>query len=353
MALQIGIVGLPNVGKSTLFKALTKKPILIANYPFATIDPNVGVVEVPDHRLAALADFSQTNKIVATTIEFVDIAGLVKGASEGEGLGNQFLQHIREVDAIVQVVRSFADPNIIHVHGGPDAIRDADVINLELALADFATVEKRLQKLHGEKKSGATKDLEKLSSVLTRVHEALKTGTPVRLLGLEAEEMELLHELHLLTAKPMFYVVNTDEGVTEIPKLPGNVVLVSAKIEAELAELPAEDAKAMMVDLGMTESGLDKLIRAGYELLNLITYFTTGKQETRAWTITKGMLAPQAAGVIHGDFEKGFIRSETIAYDDYIAGKGESGAKEAGRFRVEGKTYEVKDGDVLHFLFTG
>lgn len=351
MALQIGIVGLPNVGKSTLFKALTKKQILIANYPFATIDPNVGVVEVPDARLEALATFSQTNKIVPTSIEFVDIAGLVKGASEGEGLGNQFLQHIREVDAIAQVVRSFADPNITHVHGTPDPVRDADVINLELAMADMTTVEKRLQKLHSDKKGGATKELEKLEAVLIKIKETLKTGTPVRTLGLDEDEMKLIHELHLLTAKPMLYVVNTDEGDTNLPTLPGQAVPVSAKIEAELAELSPEDAQAMMADLGMTESGLDKLIRAGYELLNLITYFTTGKQETRAWTITKGTKAPQAAGKIHSDFERGFIAAEVIHWKDLIDAGSEAAAKAKGLIRTEGKEYIFKDGDTVEFRF--
>ncbi len=357
MALQIGIVGLPNVGKSTLFKALTKKSILIANYPFATIDPNVGVVEVNDARLSALAALHSSEKIIPTAIEFVDIAGLVKGASEGEGLGNKFLQHIREVDAIAQVVRSFADPNIIHVHGSPDAVRDADIINVELALADFTTVEKRIQKLHGEKKAGVTKDMERLEGVLTRIHTALQSATPVRALGLDADEYALINDLHLLTAKPMLYVVNTDEGEESLEKTPvivkhGEPVIgISAKIEAELAELPADEAKEMMQSLGMNESGLDKLIRSGYELLNLITYFTCGPKETRAWTISKGTKAPQAAGKIHSDFERGFIAAEVVFWKDLVDAGSESAAKAKGLLRTEGKEYVFKDGDVTEFLF--
>ncbi|MBI4135590.1 redox-regulated ATPase YchF [Candidatus Uhrbacteria bacterium] len=356
MSFSIGIVGLPNVGKSTLFKALTKKSVLIANYPFATIDPNVGVVEVPDARLQELARVSKSEKIIPTTIEFYDIAGLVRGASQGEGLGNQFLSHIREVDAIAQVVRVFSDPNVIHVHGKPDPKSDIEVIGIELALADLKTVEKRFQDISGEAKSGH-KDALKIREVLEKVKAGLNQGKGVR--GILNEEEQLaLQDLHLLTEKPVLYVYNVDEGIRDEglrikdKELPGPRVVVSAKIESELAELPEEDAKQMMQDLGLAESGLDQLIHASYKLLGLITFFTSGPKETRAWTVPKGTKAPQAAGVIHTDFEKAFIRAEVIACADFVKYHGESGAKEHGALRLEGKEYEIQDGDVVHFRVT-
>ncbi len=349
MSFSIGIVGLPNVGKSTLFKALTKKSVLIANYPFATIDPNVGVVEVPDMRLQELARVSKSEKIIPTTIEFYDIAGLVRGASQGEGLGNQFLSHIREVDAVAQVVRVFSDPNVIHVHGRPDPKSDIEVIGIELAMADLKTVEKRLQDISGEAKSGH-KDALKLREVLEKAKAGLNQGKGARGV-LNAEEQLALHDLHLLTIKPVLYVYNVDEGVDNSvdPTLPGPRVVVSAKIESELADLSVEEAKAMMQELGMQESGLDQLIHASYKLLGLITFFTSGEKETRAWTVPQGTRAPQAAGVIHSDFENAFIRAEVFDSKDFIKHGGEAGAKEQGTLRIEGKDYEIQDGDVCHF----
>lgn len=350
MSFSIGIVGLPNVGKSTLFKALTKKSVLIANYPFATIDPNVGVVEVPDSRLQELARVSKSEKIIPTTIEFYDIAGLVRGASIGEGLGNQFLSHIREVDAIAQVVRVFSDPNVIHVHGRPDPKSDIEVIGVELALADLKTVEKRLKDVLGEAKSG-DKEAAKIRAVMEKLKDGLNQGKWARGL-LTEDEQDAVRDLHLLTMKPVLYVYNVDEGaagVTVDSTLPGPRVVVSAKIESELVELSSGEAKEMMESLGMKESGLDQLIHASYKLLGLITFFTSGPKETRAWTITKGTKAPQAAGVIHSDFEKAFIRAEVFDAENFVEAGGEGPAKEKGLLRIEGKDYEIQDGDVCHF----
>lgn len=357
MSLQIGIVGLPNVGKSTLFKALTKKQVDIANYPFCTIDPNVGVVEVPDNRMAELARVSKSKKIVPTTIEFVDIAGLVKGAHDGEGLGNKFLSHIREVDAIAHVVRSFSDPNVIHVQNKVDPDNDREVINLELIFADLASIQKRSEGLAGKARTG-DKEAALLQAVLEKVRVALELGKLASTAGAELQlpdEKKVFKELQLLTAKPQLIVVNTDEGETPLTPTLSPIergsVSISAKLEAELAELSDEDRKSMMTDLHLNESGLDRLITAAYELLNLITYFTSGEMETRAWTITRDTKAPQAAGVIHTDFEKGFIAAEVIKWRDLVECDGEAKAKEKGLMRLEGKEYIVQDGDVMHFRF--
>lgn len=350
MSFKVGIVGLPNVGKSTLFKALTKKQVLIANYPFATIDPNVGIAEVPDERLQKLAEISQSKKIIPTTVEFYDIAGLVRGAYKGEGLGNQFLSHIREVDAIAHVVRAFVDDNITHVHGSPDPKNDAEVIGLELCMADLKTVERRLGEVEGKAKSG-DKDAATLRDVLGKVKDALGRGQWAREVQSTDEEQRLLRELNLLTLKPMLYVINDDETFSHkdsVPKLEPHVV-VSAKIESELAELPDAEAREMMASLGMEQSGLDKLIVASYKLLDLITFLTSGPDETRAWTVRRGAKAPEAAGVIHSDFEKNFIRAEITHWKDFVECKGEAGAKEKGLMRVEGKDYEMRDGDVCYF----
>ena len=363
MALTAGIVGLPNVGKSTLFNAITKAGALAANYPFATIDPNVGIVEVPDARLNKLTEMVEPKKTIPTTFEFTDIAGIVKGASKGEGLGNKFLSHIREVDAICQVVRAFDDENVTHVSGRVNPLDDIEVINMELVLADLESVEKRLPRIEKmARQKDKTAEME--MRILSRIKEALENGNPVRSLDFNDEDQKYVNQAQLLTSKKMLYIANVGEdeigdddndkvkAIREYAaKEDSEVIVISAKIEEEIATLDDEDREMFLEDLGIEEPGLDVLIKTTYELLGLSTYFTAGVQEVRAWTFRQGMTAPQCAGIIHTDFERGFIRAEVTSYDDYVANGGEQGAKEAGRQRLEGKEYIMQDGDIVHFRF--
>jgi ribosome-binding ATPase len=362
MSLKCGIVGLPNVGKSTLFNALTKATIAAENYPFCTIEPNVGIVEVPDPRLAKLAAIAKPQKVIPAAVEFVDIAGLVAGASKGEGLGNKFLANIRETDAIAHVVRCFEDPNVIHVANRIDPVSDIETVNTELALADLETVGKQLSKNTKLAKTGGDKEAQRLVAVLEKAESALDQGRPARSVDWSKEELVVLKPLFLLTMKPTMYVANVAEnGFKDNPLLAkveayakqegAPVVAICAALEAQIADMSDEDKKVFLADAGLTEPGLSRLARAAYALLGLLTYFTAGEKEVRAWTVVQGATAPQAAGVIHTDFERGFIRAEVAAFEDFVAGGGEQGAKEAGKLRLEGKDYVVRDGDVMHFRF--
>jgi ribosome-binding ATPase len=360
MSLKCGIVGLPNVGKSTLFNALTKAGIAAENYPFCTIEPNVGVVEVPDLRLEVIAEIAQPQKVVPAVVEFVDIAGLVAGASKGEGLGNKFLANIRETDAIAHVVRCFEDPNVVHVAGKVDPVSDIETIHTELALADLESVDRQIAKHEKLAQAGGDKEAQRLVAALRRVREALNAGRPARTAELSKEERALLRPLFLLTMKPTLYVANAGENDSQkllraveahAAKEGSSVVPISAALEAQIADMPGEDKKLFFEDMGMDEPGLARVVRAAYQLLGLQTFFTAGPKEARAWTVRAGATAPQAAGVIHSDFERGFIRAEVASYDDYVACGGEQAAKEAGKLRLEGRDYTLRDGDVIRFRF--